>query len=76
MMVGYQDFPVKEKWFVKRKTFTNEDSVQNVMCIITSGAICRTDIFDTVGYFLDKYFIDYVDNEFVYDCSLLVIGFV
>ncbi|EPH3431980.1 glycosyltransferase family 2 protein [Klebsiella michiganensis] len=57
-------FPVKEKWFVRRKIFTNEDNIQNVMCIITSGAICRTDIFDTVGYFLDKYFIDYVDNEF------------
>jgi len=35
-----------------------------VLTGITSGNLLRTDVFQTVGFFEDKLFIDYVDHDF------------
>ncbi|WP_033111709.1 glycosyltransferase family 2 protein [Dickeya dadantii] len=66
-------FPVKDGFFIKRKTFHSGNDIYDVMCIITSGALCKVSVFSKVGFFIDEYFIDYVDNEFC--LRLLASGF-
>ncbi|MCM0927586.1 glycosyltransferase [Klebsiella pneumoniae] len=70
----YSRFPVMHnKLLVRREVFSDNEGIKDAMCIITSGALCRTSIFDEVGYFLNEYFIDYVDNEFC--LRLLISGY-
>jgi rhamnosyltransferase len=40
------------------------ENIHYVISEITSGNLVRCDIFNKVGYFKDKLFIDYVDHEF------------
>jgi len=39
-----------------------------VEVIITSGNLVKTSVFDTVGYFSEELFIDYVDTEYCLRC--------
>jgi rhamnosyltransferase len=48
----------------KLKQKIDIDYVHYVISEITSGNLVRCDIFNKVGYFEDKLFIDYVDHEF------------
>ncbi|MEC5317850.1 glycosyltransferase family 2 protein [Brenneria populi subsp. brevivirga] len=57
-------FPVKKGPLVLRKTLSDENNIQNVMSIITSGSLYPVPIFNKVGVFEENYFIDYIDNEF------------
>ena len=38
--------------------------LEKIMVAMTSGCIIRLSTFEKIGYFLEKFFIDYVDNEF------------
>lgn len=73
MMGGIQDFQSCIINFWSEEVFSDNEGIKDAMCIITSGALCRTSIFDEVGYFLNEYFIDYVDNEFC--LRLLISGY-
>jgi rhamnosyltransferase len=46
-----------------QKTFNNI-KYEEVLTEITSGNLLKTDLFDKIGYFEEKLFIDCVDNEF------------
>ncbi len=55
-----------------KSTLTNF-SCKNVYTDIASGNLVKTDVFNNVGLFEDKLFIDYVDHEFCY--RLVVNGY-
>lgn len=57
-------FPVKWNGLILRKNLSDKNKIQDVMTVITSGALYPMQIFDDVGIFEDDYFIDYIDNEF------------
>lgn len=40
-----------------------------VLVVMTSGNLLKLSIFDTVGYFNETFFIDYVDSEFCLRCA-------
>lgn len=61
------------KFLVRREVFFDNEGIKDVMCIIILGVLCRIFIFDEVGYFLNEYFIDYVDNEFCF--RLFIFGY-
>lgn len=60
----YARFPKVINGLIRRITLKPEDKVTDVLCIITSGTIYNVKVFSEAGFFKDKYFIDYVDNEF------------
>lgn len=47
-----------------KKIIIDNISTIKMNSVITSGSICRTKIFQEIGFFRDEYFIDYVDIEF------------
>jgi rhamnosyltransferase len=53
-----------EKSVNKEENKLNEENVHYVISEITSGNLVKCDIFNKIGYFEDKLFIDYVDHEF------------
>lgn len=38
--------------------------LENVTFVITSGALCRVDVYEKIGGFRNDFFIDYVDMEY------------
>ncbi|WP_445441584.1 glycosyltransferase family 2 protein [Citrobacter freundii] len=57
-------FPIKKGPLVLRKRLSDSQGIHDVINIISSGSLYPTKVFTTAGYFIDEYFIDYVDNEF------------
>jgi rhamnosyltransferase len=57
-------YPVYRGIWPKFLRFTDAAAVLEPMEVITSGSLVRTDVFDSVGFFRDDMFIDYVDIEF------------
>lgn len=53
-----------EKTFYNEKDFQIENGWEYVITGITSGNLLKCIAFDKIGYFDEKLFIDYVDNEF------------
>lgn len=50
--------------FSEQPDYSSSFSFKNSLSIITSGSLINTNVFESVGYFNEKYFIDSVDFEF------------
>ena len=54
-----------------RSTYPSGDALryEEVLVVMTSGNLIKTDVFDRVGYFNELLFIDHVDSEFCLRCA-------
>lgn len=57
-------FPVKKGPLVVRKRLSGTRGIYDVINVISSGSLYPVGVFKNAGYFIDEYFIDYVDNEY------------
>ena len=73
MRKTYNDFSENEKkeivslaprYIQEGTKLEEEEGISYEKLVITSGNLIKTSIFDEIGFFNEKYFIDYVDNEF------------
>lgn len=58
-------FPVyKEQAFKEEKEEEKTEGYEFLLTEITSGNMIKAEVFDKIGFYEEKYFIDYVDIEF------------
>ena len=55
---------IEEKFYTKKRDTSNPLKFEETLADVTSGNLVKTSLFDKVGYFDEKLFIDYVDHEF------------
>jgi len=54
----------EERFYNKQDLVEADVPYTKVLTEITSGNLVKTDIFKSIGYLKDEFFIDYVDHEF------------
>ena len=75
MKKAYNDFSESEKEeivslaprYIQEGNYSKIEKKEEISyekLVITSGNLVKISIFDKIGFFNEKYFIDYVDNEF------------
>jgi rhamnosyltransferase len=55
---------IEEKTYDEKQIISTDIEYEEILSDITSGNLLKVSIFDKVGYFDEKLFIDCVDNEF------------
>lgn len=54
----------KGKYFFAREGFKGREYMSNILVAVASGSLIKTSIFEQEGYFIEDFFIDYIDVEY------------
>jgi rhamnosyltransferase len=54
----------KDNIFFKKSLFSETSNYLDVLCVISSGSMIKSELFGKIGDFRSEFFIDYVDFEY------------